>query len=202
MLYLQYYHYLKIINLEMDNLSYSLFKDKYDSFYLGVFENGQGGWFKGFQITKMNINSRYCYYYDLPAFKSVSKSFYDSLLWILQNTRDEVIDIINRQNRVENNDQNECRFYMIEDKRIYIANPIVSGDSVSFSSITIESDDSIPTMRFDKTGGYIRLLKKALKCYALDDSAYIAIDQKIRQTHRILRTLLMDKYGELSPNTQ
>ena len=186
----------------MDNLSYSLFKDKYDSFYLGVFENGQGGWFKGFQITKMNINSRYCYYYDLPAFKSVSKSFYDSLLWILQNTRDEVIDIINRQNRVENNDQNECRFYMIEDKRIYIANPIVSGDSVSFSSITIESDDSIPTMRFDKTGGYIRLLKKALKCYALDDSAYIAIDQKIRQTHRILRTLLMDKYGELSPNTQ
>lgn len=189
----------ELLKKQMDDIVYSLYKDdKYDNFYLGIFENRPQIWFDGIKITPINISSHYCHLYHPPFTKRISKSFYDSVVMILRSARSDVISTINNQTRVESiNLRPGSKFYLISKRQIYIVNTLsVSPNGMnSYSTITINTEEFYPTMQRDETGGMISLLERKLVRYSLDDCAYNYIDQKIRQTHQIVYNLLIDKYS-------
>ena len=144
------------------------------------------------RITKKNINRFNINGRDLVSFstaKSVSKSFHDSILLILHNTRDEIFYLLDDQDKVIVEYIEGSKYYFVGEKLLYIANPRSSNPYNSL--LTIDLDDDYPMMRFDLLDSW---MQSNHTIYHLDDDVYDLIVRQIRLTIQIVRGLLMDKY--------
>ena len=182
-------------------MCYCVFKDEYDNFYIGEFMHTPQLFFRGVQITKININTRYCYYYHAPSIKGVSELFFDSIVTILHCTRDEVVSIINEKKSIGNNMQPGSKLLFIDPSNYCIINTIIHPNGYkTYDSITINTDEFFPGMwRNKRDVGAILLVDSELERYYLDNCTYDIIVNKIRQTHKIIRNLLIDKYNVATP---
>ena len=167
----------------------------YDSFDFGLLKldsYSQNYRFADLHITKKNIVGYGIGGKDLISFstaKRVSKSFHDSILQILHNTRNEIFYLLDDQDVVEDNPRIGGKFYFGNEKQLYIANPRSSNPYSSL--LTIDLDDDYPTMRFDFLESW---RQENQTIYHLDDDVYDLIVRQIRLTIQIVRGLLMDKY--------
>ena len=170
----------------------------YDSFDFGLLKLDsyeQQYSFVDLRITKKNINRSSINGRDLIAFstaKSVSKLFHNSILLILHNTRDEIFNLLDGQDRIQEEYIDGSKCYMVGEKQLYIVDPRSSNPYNC--SLTIDLDDDYPMMRFDIIGFWMHSSLRKHTTYHLDDDVYDLIVQKIRQTIQIVRGLLMDKY--------
>ena len=167
----------------------------YDSFDFGLLKldsYSQNYRFADLRITKKNIYSSGIAGKDLISFstaKRVSKSFHDSILLILHNTRDEIFYLLDDQDKVIKEYIKGSKYYFVGEKQLYIANPRSSNPYNSL--LTIDLDDDYPMMRFDLLEPW---LQENQTIYHLDDDVYDLIVRQIRLTIQIVRGLLMDKY--------
>ncbi len=167
----------------------------YDSFDFGLLKldsYSQNYRFADLRITKKNINSFGRAGKDLISFstaKRVSKSFHDSILLILHNTRDEIFYLLDDQDKVIKEYIKGSKYYFVGEKQLYIANPRSSNPYNSL--LTIDLDDDYPMMRFDFLESW---RQENQTIYHLDDDVYDLIVRQIRLTIQIVRGLLMDKY--------
>lgn len=182
----------------MDDKYYCIFKDEYDSYFLGEIDPNISNrlFFRGIQITKKNINTFNCAFFNTPLIKSISRSFHDSIMMILHGTRDEILSLLDNQKTIGSDYQVGNLFFIISINNITIINTSVKSSGVVFhETITINTDDFYTRFHCIKNDRTIELLiqSKELRHYYLDSYAYYTIEKKIHRTHQIVRNLLHDK---------
>lgn len=181
----------------MDDKYFCIFKDEYDSYFMGEIDPSTSTrlFFRGIQITKKNINTFNCFFYNTPLIKSISRTFHDSIMMILHSTRDEIISLLDTQS-ITGSDYQVGNLFFIKTNNITIINTSVKSSGVVFhETITINTDEYYTRFHCEINDRTIEMLiqSKKYRHYYLDSYAFFFIDKKIRLTHQIVRNLLHDK---------